>query len=58
MRVLGLLLLIAVLLTLSSSKQMKLLRNVETEFSKMSAAYSSGDTSLAFSIAVKVHFAI
>jgi len=58
MRVFHSLLLLLLLSFLASSKQMKLLRNVETEFNKMVESFSSGDTSHAFSIAMKVYFAV
>jgi hypothetical protein len=46
------------LLVATAIAKMNLLRNVETEFTKMVEHYKKGDTSHAFSIAVKVHFAV
>ena len=40
------------------SKHFGLLRNIETELEKMIDSHRNGDTSHAFSIAVKVHFAV
>ena len=59
MRIILLLLIVALASSFSySASKPTLLRNVETELHKMIAAYAKGDTSTAFSIAVKVHFAI
>lgn len=50
--------LLLVLLFVTAMAKLHLLRNVETELTKMVDHYNKGDTSHAFSIAVKVHFAI
>lgn len=59
MRILLLLLLLALASAFShSAAKPTLLRNVETELHKMIAAYAAEDSSTAFSIAVKIHFAV
>lgn len=56
-------LLLILILTLASAfsysaAKPNLLRNVEIELDKMSAAFAKKDSSSAFSIAVKIHFAV
>jgi hypothetical protein len=51
---------ITILIVSASSfpSQTHLLQNCQLELQKMIAAHDAGDTSLAFSIAVKVYFAV
>lgn len=52
------LILLLLLLSCAASKGLGLLNRVEEELNKMIAFHRSGDTSHAFSIALKVHYAI